>query len=346
MSMIREYFAALPRRCGQGWNRFWFAPSDPFTLGALRLATGLLAFYLIFTFSFDLTRYFAADGLLPTDEVQKWVQFFPDTNAGLRPINQYSYLNYLTSPGALWTAHILGLIVLALFTVGFKSRITSVLALLVVLSYMWRAPMLTAQVEPVVAMVMFYLCLGPCGASLSVDRWLAERKAAAKPRHEADASEPPRSSGATVVLRLIQVHLTAFYVMMALMKLTGGLSGPVWWTGQAMWWIVARPESSLVDFTWLANYPTLINAWTHAVVAFELGFSVLIWNRTLRPLVLGLAAFMWAGMALATGLIPFCLMMFVGGFAFVPGESLRRCFACCQRQQDKQEPVEPSAAAA
>ena len=42
-----------------------------------------------------------------------------------------------------------------------------------------------------------------------------------------------------------------------------------------MWWLIARPESRLVDLTWLYPTPKLIDLWTHAIVLFELGFPVL-----------------------------------------------------------------------
>ena len=99
-------------------------------------------------------------------------------------------------------------------------------------------------------------------------------------------------------------------------------------------WLIARPESALVDLRWLHEYPYVINAWTTAIFAFEPIFAVLIWNRTARPLLIGLSAIIWTGTALITGLVPFCLAMFVAGLAFVPAESWHRlltrwgCGAC------------------
>jgi hypothetical protein len=37
-----------------GWSRFWFTPADPTVLGAIRLLTGLITFYTLLAYSFDL----------------------------------------------------------------------------------------------------------------------------------------------------------------------------------------------------------------------------------------------------------------------------------------------------
>ena len=43
MLAIGSYFRTLSSRFGNGWNRFWFAPSDPMTLGVIRIFTALVA---------------------------------------------------------------------------------------------------------------------------------------------------------------------------------------------------------------------------------------------------------------------------------------------------------------
>src|SRR5205823_1114818 len=135
--------------------------------------------------------------------------------------------------------------VLGLFTAGCFTRLTSILSLVVFLSYVHRGPMLTAQVEPIVAFVLFYLCLGPAGRSFSVDGWLAARRgAAASPlvpatvarrgvaANQAPVEPPfPGSVAATISVRLIQVHLTVVYAMMGI----GKLAGEAWWNGLGMW---------------------------------------------------------------------------------------------------------------
>jgi hypothetical protein len=44
-----------------GWNRFWFAPSNPTTLGLIRIATGILTLYTHLIYTFDLQQFFGKD---------------------------------------------------------------------------------------------------------------------------------------------------------------------------------------------------------------------------------------------------------------------------------------------
>src|SRR5204863_4352595 len=144
-------------------------------------------------------------------------------------------------------------------------------------------------------------------------------------------SAPPQlratsSPWATVATRLLQIHVAALYLMIALAQLAGGASSP-WWSGQAVWMLVSRPEMPLVNMSWLAGHPFLIDFWTRFIVCVELAFPLLVWHRPLRPFVLAVAAFMWTGLALITGLTAFCLMMIVASLAFVPPQWLRAWWA-------------------
>ncbi len=299
-----DYFRRLMEAFGQGWNRFWFLPSDPYPLGVIRALTGLVALWLHATLWPELVRLFAAGGWLPVDVIAKTtVRGYP-----------LSYLNFFHSPADLAVVHGLGLAVLLAFTLGFWSRLSSILALLVMLSDVHRAPLLTTQVEPIVTLVMFYLCLGPSGASWSLDRVLAERRAAAGGALLA----PPRHTFMTTVsLRLLQVHLAMLYATFGAAK----LMGDTWWRGMGTWWLMTRPESRWIDLTWLPTFA--VNFWTHAIVAFELGFAILIWIPLARPLLLGLAVAMWSLTALITGQVEFALMMLIANLCFCSPDWLR-----------------------
>ncbi|HUY32716.1 MAG TPA: hypothetical protein VMV69_08025 [Pirellulales bacterium] len=329
MRAILAYLNTLCQVFGRGWNRFWFTPSDAFALAPVRIGAGLMAFYLVATYTPDLETFFGDNGLLPVESLKSLERQVRDDNlrsflpATLRETlprqYRFSYLDYLDDRSGLWAAHIAGLVVLALFAAGCFTRVTSILSLVVFLSYVHRGPMLTAQVEPILAFVMFYLCLGPAGRSLSVDAWLAARRPTVQPRQTTAVSPCPASVAATVSIRLIQVHLTLAYAMMAI----GKLAGEVWWNGLGMWWLIARPEMRLVDWTGLAAFPKLVAAWTHFQAAFELGFAVLIWNRTARPLLLALSVVAWLLLAPVTGLVTYSLMMLVANLAFVSPAWLR-----------------------
>jgi len=324
MARLTEGISGWTAGFGTAWNRFWYTPSDPYPVGLMRLCVGLLALYFQLTYTPDLVRFFGDDGLLTPQLTQQW-----NVSAGGFNPGEYSYLSHLHTPAQLYTAHAIGTAILILMSIGLFSRVTTVLGLVVVLSYIQRAPMITTHLETVLAMLMFYLCFGPTGASWSVDRWLMRRKAAG-PAPLAHWDRPRFS--ATIALRLIQIHLALAYAMMAIAKIRGVsiVTGDLglewqdpWGSGTAVWLLIARPDSPWMDLSWLRNQPFIINAWTHAIVIFELLFPVLVWNRLTRPLMLTVAALMWGSLALVSGIAPFSIAMLIGNLAYFPPETLR-----------------------
>jgi hypothetical protein len=328
---VRDYLVALTEGFGQGWNRFWFTRRDPCVLGVMRLLTGIVAFYVIASYGPDLDTLFSEDGLLSVENVEKlqtqFVSTLDSNTPQERKVWRFSYIDFLKTPRELWLGHVAGLVVLALFTVGFRARIMSVLALLVVLSYVHRGPQLTSQVEPILTMVMFYLCIGPTGASCSVDAWLAKRRVASLTNPAKLATGIVPSVSANLATRLIQVHMTVLFAMMGLGKLVAA----VWWEGAAAWWLFARPDSQLFDLRFMADHVYLINAWTHAIVLYELTFPVLVWNRLARPLMLALGLIYVVLVALASGLITYALMLFIANLAFVSPGFMRSMLACSRK---------------
>ncbi|NIL99317.1 MAG: hypothetical protein GTO53_14595 [Planctomycetales bacterium] len=319
---MRDYFTKLLETTGTAWNRFWFTPAEALPLAVIRIATGLVALYLHATYSWDIVYFLQTGGLLP---VALNEQLFDE---GLLNPARLSYLSYLYTPSELYVAHALGAGVLFLFTIGWYSRITAPLALVVSLSYVHRAAVATSEVEPILTMLQFYLCLGPCGKTWSVDSWLERRK-----RLRGVLIEPPlptRFLSANVALRLIQVHTALACLMMGLAKLAGpgGLEDVVawrdaWGTGDAVWIMSARPLSPMVDLTWLRDAPYVLQAWTHAIVVFEILFAVLVWNRTLRPLMLGWAVVHWGLLALISGVPVLSVLMVIANVAFLESVFLR-----------------------
>jgi hypothetical protein len=311
MGAMQSYFDTLVQRFGEGWNRFWFTPSDPFTLGVIRFLTGVVALGLYLSYIPDLEFWFGPDGILPENSILR-----------LRPAPIFSMFDYANSTAMLWILFWAGAVAIAVFAVGVLTRVTAVFALLAMLSILHRGPVLARPVDDIVSMVMFYLCIAPAGATVSFDAWWNRPK-----------SPPTRDSSAatqlswvpTVATRLMQVHVSAIYFLMALAKLR--TFRPVWWYGTAVWGLIAKPESRVVDLTGLAGAPYIINVWTLAIVLFELCFAFLIWNRLARPLLLALAVPIWFGTGLLTGMTSWALMMLVANLAFASPAFLRNCLS-------------------
>lgn len=312
MNRLTNYFSDLSTGIGNSWNRFWFTPADPLPVAVLRIGTGLLSLYYLFSHSADLVRWFGPHGLLPIETVRQLT-----TGMETQTVWRLSYLNYTDVPELLWILHGLGFVVILAMTLGLLTRLTTVLSLAVVLSYIHRAPMITGQMEPVLTMLLCYLCIGPAGKRLSLDRLVFGRKS--QPVLEASES----SWTANLCLRLVQVHLSGFYLMMGLTK----LAGDPWWDGTAVWMLLAHADSRIFDLTIIHRFTILVNLLTHAIVFFEICFGVFIWNRLARPLLLLVALPMWLLIAVVSGSVAFCAAMLIANLAFVPASFWRELLA-------------------
>ncbi|HEY2882447.1 MAG TPA: hypothetical protein VGJ15_08440 [Pirellulales bacterium] len=312
----------LPSQWGAAWTRFWFTPSDAIVLSLLRILIGVVALWWYLSLIPDLQRWFGPSGIFPL-AIARDIRNSSDGFA-------ISPLDLIDSAAQLWLAYGIGLAAIVLMIVGLFSRVTTILSLLFVLSFIHRAPMLSRPVDNILALAMFYLCLGPTGANFSIDSLLRKRRMLNRPSADpAQFSAIQYSSAATVAMRLMQVHLSLVYLAMAIAQ----LQWPIWWQGTAVWWMMARPESRLVDLTGLSGlgekpFDYLVNFLTHAIVVYELCFAVFIWRPLVRPLLLVAGVFVWLGLALIGGSPIFAVLMLFATLAFLSPQRLRGwCFA-------------------
>jgi predicted DCC family thiol-disulfide oxidoreductase YuxK len=315
------YLRGLARDAWAAWNRFAFAPSDPTPLGAVRVAAGALAFWSVFVYGLDLRAYLGSDGWMSPAAIAQSLE-------GRAVWSLWS----LVPEGLLRPAWVACLVVLAMFTVGLWSRVTAVLAWAIVVSTARRAPASLYGFDQILSTWLLYLAVtGASGRAVSIDRFLERWK-----RHRIELIRRPKSGqwspstgvpepsvAANLAIRLIQCHLVFIYAMAALAK----FQGQGWWTGNAFWGTVAAGEFRLFDLTWLAGYPGLIQFCTHAGLALELSYPILVWIRPIRPLMMGLVVLMHIGIGLTLGLTEFCLAMVAGNLAFCDGRWLRSLVA-------------------
>lgn len=294
---IKSYLAGL----GSVWNRFWFEPSDPSVLCAIRVVTGFLLLWTHTVWTFDLLGFFGVEGWIP-----------PEMSGRMNgPRLALGFFDLTQAPWAVWTFHVLSLIVFFLLMVGLFSRFAAVASYLAALSYALHVtPGAFFGLDKINVMLAMYVMLGPCGARYSLDRLLAVRRGGA----DADPDDVAESWSATLAVRLIQTHLCVIYLFGGLGKLQGGS----WWDGSAIWFAVANVEYRSLDSTWLAGYLWFSELLTHATVFFELFYLCLIWNRWTRPLVLLTAVGVHGFIGLAMGMPEFALAMLTANAAFLP----------------------------
>ena len=306
LSPVTGYLADLARSLAEGWDAFWFTPADPTPLGLLRVLTGAMLLYTHAVWGLALDDFFGPKAWLDAELVRA---LQADEAA-------YSFW-WLVPPGGLWPAFAASMAALALFTLGLWTRVTSLLALVVAISFAQRTPAAQFGLDQINVLLTLYLALGPSGRTLSLDRWRARRRGGPT----SDRVTP--SVAANVARRLIQVHMCVIYFFAA----TSKLQGPAWWDGQAMWRAFANLEYQSADMTWLAWSPWLLDLMTHVAVLWELSFCVLVWSRRLRPLVLAGAVVLHVGIGACLGMWTFGLIMLVGCASFLPAAAVRRLVA-------------------
>lgn len=320
MNIVTNYLSEFCRATVDGWNRFWFTPTDPASLGLIRLLAGAMIFYTHLVWTLDLEGFFGPGARISTEFVQ---EFHNNSFA-------WSHLYGIRSPTVLWTLHIAGLVILAMFTLGLFTRVTSVLTFLIVVAYAHRAAGTLFGLDQINGLLALYLMIGPSGAAFSLDRLLWGRSPdlpVSKFFLGRSGDLPHGSTTANIAIRLIQVHMCIVYLFAG----CGKLFGVTWWDGTAMWGALANYEYQSFDMTWLAAYPLVINFLTHLTIVFECSYPVLIWPRLTRPLVLALAIPLHLGIAICMGMITFGLVMLIGNLAFV-SPSLVRAVVAWPRQ--------------
>ncbi|MBC8352415.1 MAG: HTTM domain-containing protein [Planctomycetes bacterium] len=290
-----------------GWNKFWFTPSEPHTLSLIRILAGAMLLYTHLVWSNDLIAFLGPDSWIPGEAARELQQ----------GSYAWSHLWYIGSPGVLWAQHIVVLIIMAMLMVGLFSRVTSVLACLITISYCHRLEGALFGLDQVNAMLATYLMIGPSGAVYSVDRWLAKRKAGGS------LAPPVATTNGNIAIRLIQVHMCVIYLFGGISK----MRGEMWWDGTAVWYAVSNLEYQSLDMTWLVRYPWVIATLSHVTVFWETFYCFLVWPRATRPIVLALAACVHGGIALFLGMITFGVAMIIGNAAFLPSSWVENALA-------------------
>lgn len=289
------------------WNRFWFTPDDPALLGLLRVLVGAMVFYTHAVWTFDLEKFFGRAGLIPPG----YRNLLGDGESSLGlPSLLWSHFDWLPGDAWLLPVHLIGLAIVALFTLGLWTRVTSALTALLVISYVNRTTGAQYGLDQINSFLTLYLAIGPSGDYLSVDAWLAKRQGRGVNR---------RSVLANLALRLIQVHMCIVYLFAGL----GKLQGDTWWNGQAIWGAVGNYEYQTLDLTWLAAHMGIVNLLTYGALFWEVTYPFLIWPRLTRPIWMAMAIAVHAGIGLAMGMITFGLIMIFGNLAFLDSSSIR-----------------------
>ncbi len=310
MAAIIKQIVSVPLNAKSAWDKFWFSPGDPTALGVMRWLVGGMLLYTHVVWGINLEAFFGPNGW-SSPEALAFVQ-----DGQLVP----SFWWYVPEAW-MYHVHYLCVAILFLFWIGCATRVTSVLSMVITVSYCYRAHMANFGLDQINAILCLYLCIGPSGATLSFDRlfkvWRRRRRAL----NSGTKFTPvpiSKSTSARLAVRLVQIHFCVIYAYAGLSK----LQGPAWWSGEATWLAFANLEYQSFDMTWISSFPWIADIMTHTTILWEVSFAALIWVRPVRPYVLAIGFLMHAGIGGAMGMWTFGLIMIFGHVAFWPKQSI------------------------
>lgn len=274
-------------------QQFFFSPLSPNIFGYYRIGIGLLAILLCGLLYPGLYLIFGQNGLIIWDITDRLANPLQPT---IGRIHQMIGKDRIDADFLLYAFFWVYLMVLALFTVGWKTRIMAVLAWIMHLALMNTCRFGSYGVESMLNIALFYAIFFPCGEAMSFD-------SRGKPNAEPNAY-------ARLCLRVFQFQLCLIYVSSGVEK----LFGQEWWDGNAIWYSLNEEQFKQFDFSWLAQFPIvakLISWWTLFIETF---YIIGIWVPLTRRFWLYNTVLLHLGIGLFMGLHTFATIMILFNF--------------------------------
>jgi hypothetical protein len=335
-------------------DRFFFQPLEPTTLGLMRIATGVVVLYVHLIYSIGLENYLGpyawvrntgwtqeagesgvTDYLRHGNTIQgpSWTW---DDSAGeiFRGQTMWSIYYHVEDPFWIRVIHYSILLAMLLFTLGLWTPITSKLVWIGSLMYIQRLQGMLFGMDTMTNLGLFYLMLAPCGAALSLDRWLQVRAEKKRLGVKYVPRPPEPLVSARLLTRAIQINFCLIYAGAGTSKLLG-----------SSWWNATAPAGFLLNYSfapfevkgytetlqflithrWM--WELLCTIGTVGTLVLELGFPFLVWNRRTRWVMVCGSVLLHTMIALLMGLVTFSLMMLALVISFVPPEATRQWVA-------------------
>jgi hypothetical protein len=279
----------------RSWNAFFFKPQSASTLALFRIAFGLVVFL-------------STLGKIPVRELfyGKFGIVTERTMNAFFPVPGLHYFRWVPGedPGLLLFFLVLLAASLTL-TLGWFSRVSSVLVFLGSIALSNRNFFVENSGDDLLRINAFFLMFAPCGAAWSVDQW---------------RSRAPAKLIAPWALRMIQLQLAYLYLNTAILKLPGFQ----WRDGTAIYYALQYIELRRFELKPLFYYLWQIQGMTYAVMVAEFAAGSLIWWRRARYPVLLAGMGLHFGINLTMQFPVFQYVMMASLLTFVYPEDLDR----------------------
>ena len=182
---------------------------------------------------------------------------------------RFSPLQYVNDPRvrSCRSSRFTALVAVA-FTLGWRTRLMSILLYLCMLSLYHRNVGSNGGPDAVPSILTFYMMLCPSGAACSLDAVRAAKR-------RGTAAEPLIIPWA---VRLLQMQICLIYFQSCVIK----CQGPIWMNGTTVHYILFLREFRVFNMEWLAQYPLVINVMTHGALLIEFSLAFWLWFRPTR----------------------------------------------------------------
>ncbi|WP_374028668.1 HTTM domain-containing protein [Bdellovibrio bacteriovorus] len=287
----------MMKQLWQRWDRFWFAPQNLLGLAWMRivLCGTMLYMYII---RFANLKYYTDESFIPRSLA---LEVMHDL---YRPFFLWSFW-----PDSMnFAAHLLLVVLLLLLTLGVGGRWVMWLAWVINAGFIQRNYAVNFGADIIAALFLFYMSFTQSCERLSIlNLW--RKKTVFK---ESDTMS-------SLMIRMMQFQICVIYGYTGWEKLKGGS----WWDGTALWSVLANPQMTTLDFSFLRAIPWVIPVIAYLTIIFEVYFPVMVaWPKT-RYLWLLLGVGFHIGIGVFMGLGPFATTMMSTYFLFLEPRHLQ-----------------------
>jgi hypothetical protein len=273
------------------WNRFFFEPRSTSPAALVRIAWGVLVATWALTLLPDVDP-FLTEGALRYDRT-------PAEGA-------WNSLNLLDWSHAPLVACLLLVASGLLTAAGAWTTASTAVSLVLLVSLQRTNSVVLNSGDLLVRLVGLGVLLSPAGRLLSIDE-----------RRRRRAGPLPAPARAPFGLRLLQLWVAVGYFLSGWLKVQGN----AWPDGHAVGYALRIEDLQRVTPPeWLFASEEVIAFLTWATLVLEFGFVFLVWNRRLRPWVLGAGVLFHLGIDLWLDVGFFSWAMFAAYLAFLPPE--------------------------
>jgi Vitamin K-dependent gamma-carboxylase len=250
------------------WNEFFFAEQSPIPIALFRVVYGVMVIATLLLLRPDWMAWYGPHA---------WVSLA--TMQGVEPgprLNLFTVMpeSYFWVQALFWVF----LASAACLTIGFLTRVNSVVVYLCLASIQQRNLFILHGGDTFLRVAGFFLIFAPAGAALSVDRliriWRGKEGAELRPRR-------PWAQ------RMIQFELTLVYFVGFCWK----VAGAPWVEGSALSYIYHLDELQRFPVpSWFLS-PAILKLATWFTLVLEFALGVLIWVKEIRYYLLAIGLF-------------------------------------------------------